>query len=150
MKVLELRRRIVLPARREDVFEFFSRPENLAALTPPSLGFQVLTPSPIRMAEGAVFDYVVRPFLFPIRWTSLITEFDPPHRFVDVQLRGPYSFWHHTHEFRDDPSGGTWMEDSVLYLLPMGFMGAAAAPLVRRQLERIFDHRSRVIGEKFR
>jgi hypothetical protein len=101
------------------------------------------------MKEGTLIDYTIRVLGLPVRWTTLITRYDPPHSFVDQQLRGPYSFWHHTHSFRP-VDGGTEMKDSVLYLLPFGPLGRLAHVLaVRRQLRRIFDHRSLVIAARF-
>ncbi len=149
MKVFELRREIDIPAELGTVFSFFSTPENLAAITPASVGFQVLTPSPIRMGEGAVFDYVVRAMGVPVRWTTLITEFSSPRKFVDIQLKGPCSFWHHTHEFSELPDGKTRMGDHVRYVLPFGPLGALMAPVVKRQLDHIFDYRARAIAERF-
>ena len=87
------------------VSDFFSRPENLARLTPPHLAFEILTPLPVTMRPGAVIDYLIRLGPLPMRWRTLISDFDPPHGFVDQQLSGPYSFWHHTHTFIAVPGG---------------------------------------------
>ena len=147
MQVYILRRMQTLHASREEVFAFFQSPENLARITPPWLGFRLLTPSPIAMRHGAVIDYTVRWLRVPVRWTTLITDYQPPARFVDQQIRGPYSFWHHTHEFQETPEG-TEMRDTVRYVLPAGPAGTLLHRLlVRRQLEEIFDFRSRVIEE---
>ncbi len=129
------------------VFSFFQKPENLARITPPHLGFKLLTPSPIQMKAGAVIDYTVSPFFIPFRWTTLITEYDPPHKFVDLQLKGPYSLWHHTHAFRE-VEGGTEMTDEVRFVMPFWILGDILhALIVRRQLEEIFDYRARVIAD---
>ena len=144
-----LERRQLLPVSPDEAFRFFDRPENLADITPPELGFRILTPSPIAMREGALIDYTIRVLGLPVRWTTMITSYDPPRSFVDQQLRGPYSFWHHTHAFRA-VEGGTEMMDTVRYLMPFGFLGSLAHALaVRRQLVRIFEHRSRVIAARF-
>jgi ligand-binding SRPBCC domain-containing protein len=133
----------------EEVFAFFSRPENLSRITPGELGFRILTPSPVPMHRGAVIDYVVRPFGLPLRWRSLITDFDPPHRFVDEQLRGPYDLWHHAHSFIETDEG-TRIRDEVHYALPLGPLGRLVHALaVRRRLEIIFDHRARAVAEFF-
>ena len=87
--VLERRQQVAAPLA--EVFAFFARPENLAEITPPSMGFEILTPSPIAMKEGALIDYVVRVGGLPLRWRTLITSFEPPHRFVDEQISGPYA-----------------------------------------------------------
>lgn len=149
MKVHTLFRRQLVPTPLEEVFAFFSRPENLERITPPDLGFQILTPSPIAMREGAVIDYAIRIGPFPTRWTTLITTYEPPHRFVDLQLRGPYAYWHHTHSFEETPDG-TLLTDEVRYALPFGPLGEIARELaVERQLEYIFRERSRVIESLF-
>lgn len=147
MHQLEQEQRVSAPL--DEVFAFFGRPENLARITPGWLGFRILTPSPVAMREGAIIDYEVKLGPVPTRWRSMITTFDPPHRFVDEQLDGPYSFWHHTHEF--EASGDeTIIRDRILYLMPFGPLGRLARALVvRRQLEAIFTHRQKVIEDVF-
>ncbi len=145
MKLHRLYREQTIARPLDDVFEFFSRPENLARITPPSMGFEILTPSPIDMRAGALIDYTVRAFGVPVRWTSSIAAFDPPNRFVDLQLRGPYSFWHHTHTFKA-VDGGTRISDEVRYALPFGPLARLVHMLfVKRQLERIFDFREAAV-----
>ena len=131
------------------VFPFFERPENLALITPPGLDFRLLTPRPVKMEQGRVIDYTIRIFAMPVRWRTLITTYEPPFRFVDEQILGPYSFWHHTHTFTEIP-GGTLIGDDVRYLLPLGWLGDLMNALaVRRRLEGIFTHRRRVVAERF-
>lgn len=138
-----------VPRPRDEVFAFFACPENLGTITPPWLGFSILTPSPVPMAQGVLIDYVIRLGPVPTRWRSLITQFEAPHGFVDEQLLGPYSFWHHTHTFTET-EGGTLIGDRVLYLLPAGALGVLAERLViRRRLRAIFAYRRRVIAERF-
>jgi uncharacterized protein (TIGR01777 family) len=132
----------------EEIFRFFEKPENLERLTPKDLGFEILTPRPIEMRAGAVIDYVVRPFGIRRRWRTLIESYDPPREFSDVQVLGPYALWHHTHLFEPE-NGGTRMTDIVRYRLPLRPLGDLASPLVRRELERIFDFRERTIAALF-
>lgn len=130
-----------LSAPLDEVFLFFSRPENLERLTPDFLGFKLLTPRPIPMHVGAIIDYVVSLNGVPMRWTTCISEYAPPHRFVDVQLKGPYSLWHHTHTFEAD-GDETIIRDEVHYVLPFGPLGHVAhGLLVKRQLAQIFQFR---------
>lgn len=143
-----LRRSQWVPRPLDEVFPFFSRPENLAVLTPPDLGFEFLTPSPIPMAPGSAIDYRVRPFGVPMRWRTVIESYDPPRSFADTQARGPYALWHHTHSFAPE-RGGTRMTDTVRYRLPFGPLGALAEPLVERELARIFDFRERAVAALF-
>jgi len=149
MTIHTLTRRQFVPAPIADVFGFFSRPENLSKLTPPDLGFVILTPPPIAMEAGARIDYTIRFFGIGIRWTSLITAFEPGRSFVDEQLRGPYAFWRHSHRFEEAP-GGTTVSDEVLYALPFGPVGALAhALVVGRRLASIFDYRGHAVGAIF-
>jgi uncharacterized protein (TIGR01777 family) len=134
---------------RAEVFEFFSRPENLARVTPPQLGFEILTPSPVVMKVGALIDYRIRILGAPLRWRSVIAEYDPPRRFVDEQVRGPYSSWRHEHEF-DETSEGTVVRDVVRYALPLGGLGdLVAGARVTADLEEIFRYRRKVIASVF-
>ena len=149
MQTYSLIRTQHLRAPHRDVFAFFQAPENLSRLTPPWLAFNILTPRPLVMATGARFDYKVRWLGLSIGWTTVIREYDPPVRFVDEQLRGPYALWHHTHDFRKTPEG-TQMTDTVRYALPLGPLGSMVHLLVvRRQLQEIFEFRQRAIAEVF-
>ena len=146
MRIHTLQRRVRLDGRPEDVFAFFADARNLEAITPPLLRFRVVTPSPIGMAAGTLIDYRLRVRGLPIRWSTLIAAWEPPHAFVDMQLRGPYAVWHHTHTFEPDGPDHTLMTDTVLYAVGFGPLGRLAhALVVRRDVERIFDHRARVI-----
>ncbi len=131
----------------QEVFGFFSRPENLEAITPPFLNFNIVTPSPIAMEEGALIDYRLQLYGLPVRWQARIERYEPEVRFVDNQIRGPYRRWYHLHEFRGTNTG-TEMRDVVDYELPLGPLGSVAHGLfVRNTLERIFDYRFAKIDE---
>jgi ligand-binding SRPBCC domain-containing protein len=149
MAVHLLTREQRLPAPPEEVFPFFGDALNLEAITPPWLGFRVVTPKPIAMAPGTLIEYRLVLHAVPVRWRTTIAVWDPPHRFVDVQLSGPYAMWHHTHDFEPLADGGTLMRDTVRYALPFGPLGAIAhRVLVKRDLERIFDHRRDAVLHK--
>jgi ligand-binding SRPBCC domain-containing protein len=141
--ILESRGWLARP--RADVFAFFADPANLARITPPGLGFRLLTREPA-MRAGAVLDYRVRWLGAPLRWRTYVREYDPPVRFVDVQVRGPYARWEHRHLFLEE-AGGTWVEDRVTYRLPLGPLGRLVhALLVERQLADIWAYRRRRLG----
>ena len=144
-----LAREQVVPRPRQEVFAFFADPANLERLTPASLRFRIRSPLPIEMRPGAVIEYDLSLFGVRFGWRTLIERFEPPHRFVDVQARGPYRQWRHTHEI-EEVTGGTRIADRVEYELPLGLLGALAHRLVvARQLRAIFDYRRRVIAEIF-
>lgn len=144
-----LHREQFVPRPLAEVFPFFAKPENLAAITPSDLGFRILTPTPIVMKEGALVDYTIGLLGLRVHWRTMITAHEPPFRFVDQQLKGPYAFWHHTHTF-EEVEGGTMIRDEVRYLLPFGPLGRLVHALfVRRKLASIFDHRHRIIEGLF-
>jgi len=142
-----LQREQWIPKPIGEVFAFFADASNLEALTPPWLGFRILTPKPIVMRAGAHIAYRVGLHGFPMRWLTEIESWDPPNRFVDIQLKGPYRLWHHTHRFEPE-KGGTRITDEVRYALRFGFMGRLAHRwLVQRDLQTIFDYREHKIKE---
>ena len=140
-----LQRRQLIPRPLAEVFPFFADAGNLERITPDFLGFQILTPQPISVQPGSLIDYRIQLFGVPLRWRTRIEIFEPPHRFTDVQVRGPYRLWQHAHEFTETPAG-TLMADRVRYQMPLGPLGRLAHALfVRRTLERIFDFRYQAV-----
>jgi len=146
MKIHIIEREIFLPRSPDEVFPFFSRAENLDALTPPWLHFNILTEPPIEMKEGTFIDYKLRVRILPIRWRSMITTWEPPHRFIDEQVKGPYRKWVHEHAFVEH-DGGTLARDRVEYAVLGGSI--INRMLVRRDLEKIFDYRHQRLEEIF-
>src|SRR2546421_3742270 len=141
--VMELR--VWLARPRPDVFAFLADPSNLARVMPPALRVRLLTPG-VRMAAGAVLAFRLAWLSVPLRWRLFVREWDPPYRFVDVQVNGPYARWEHRYRLLED-AGGTWIEDRVTYRLPAGPLGRAAhALLVGRQLRAAWACRRERLG----
>jgi ligand-binding SRPBCC domain-containing protein len=138
MKLHTFHAELWLPRPRPEVFAFFADARNLEAITPPWVKFEVLTPAPIEMRAGTLIDYRLRVHGFPIRWRTEITLWEPPFRFADTQLRGPYRRWVHTHRF-EEKDGGTLCLDDVSYAVPGGAL--IERLFVRRDVERIFAYR---------
>ena len=131
---------------RGEVFSFFANARNLELITPPLVRFVVLTPGPIEMRAGLRIDYQLRVRGLPLRWQSEITAWEPPHRFVDEQRRGPYRVWIHEHTF-EERDGGTLARDRVRYAVPGGSL--VDRFFVRPQLRQIFAYRRTRLGEIF-
>lgn len=146
MKTFVYESSLWLPRPLDDVFAFFSDASNLEVITPPWLKFSVMTPVPIEMRPGTLIDYRLRFRGFPLRWRSEITAWDPPHRFSDAQVKGPYRQWIHEHTFVGQ-DGGTLAGDRVEYAVWGGAL--ANALVVRRDVERIFDYRRQTLTAMF-
>ncbi len=139
----------IIPRPRAEVFAFFSEAQNLERLTPSFLGFEILTPGTIEMKPGTIIDYKLRLYGFSVKWKTRIEVFEPERHFVDTQLKGPYRYWHHLHEF-EEVEEGTQMRDLVHYELPFGPLGIIARTLfVQHSLRRIFGFRRQVVDEIF-
>jgi ligand-binding SRPBCC domain-containing protein len=148
MTIYQIYRKQWVPHDVQRVFAFFSRAENLESLTPPFLRFHIAR-KPLRMEAGARLDYRLRVHGLPVRWKTIIERWDPPHEFVDVQEKGPYRLWHHTHRFWSE-NGGTCVEDRVRYGMAFGPLGRAVhRMIVARDVAGIFDYRERKIREVF-
>jgi ligand-binding SRPBCC domain-containing protein len=144
--ILERRQRLAAPLER--AFELYSEARNLERITPPWLGFRVTTPGAIEMREGALIEYRLKLHGVPVRWRTRIAAWEPPLRFVDVQLRGPYALWEHTHTFARVGERSVEIADRVRYALPLGPLGEIAhAAFVERDLRKIFDYRAPAVAE---
>ena len=140
-----LRREQWVPRELPEVFAFFARAENLQALTPPWLSFRILTPTPIHMCAGASIEYALRLRGIPVRWLTGIERWNPPTEFIDIQVKGPYRLWRHTHQFAE-VNNGTLITDVVEYALPFGPLGRLVhRVLVARDLSKIFDYRTQQV-----
>ena len=138
-----------LPIKLEEAWNFFSSPSNLTKITPPGLGFNIISEHHgEKMYAGQLIEYTVRPVLgIPVYWMTEITNVEPMKYFIDEQRYGPYSFWHHQHHFKE-MDGGVEMTDIVHYKIAFWFFGDIANALfVKKQLQNIFDFREKVVKD---
>lgn len=150
MKVFTLQRQQWIARPAEEVFSFFSRAENLQEITPRWLKFRILgVVPPNEIRQGTLIRYALRWRVLPVRWTTEITRWEPPHRFIDEQIWGPYRLWRHEHAFQPFERG-TLMRDVVRYAVPFGPIGLLTqAVIVGRDVEDIFEYRARKIRDLF-
>ena len=135
---------------KNEVFDIFKTPENLEQITPSNLNFKIYTPSPILMDKGTLIEYRIKLLGIPIYWKTLINEYHPPEYFSDIQLKGPYSKWDHTHVFKECKNG-TMMIDKIIYSIPFGIIGRIAHSIwVKEELNRIFNYRYDIIEKIFK
>jgi len=146
MKMREFRSELWLPLPPARLFPFFADAANLDAITPPWLNFRIVTPPPIVMGEGTLIDYRLRVHGLPLRWRTLVREWQPPHHFVDEQIRGPYRQWIHEHTF-EARDGGTLAREVVRYAVPLDFL--LHRRFVRPDIEKIFQYRSEALCKRF-
>lgn len=137
---------IVVSADIQTCWEFFTKSENLEQVTPKEMGFKTIYKSKGEMYEGQIIEHVVKPILgIPLKWTTEITTMKAPHYFIDHQLSGPYSVWHHQHHF-EEVANGTKITDIVTYQMPLGPLGNIAHFLfAKKKIQGIFTHRDKVI-----
>ncbi len=150
MKIYTLERSQEVAAPLGELWSFFSNPENLALITPPWLGFKIISGAGGEIHEGMIIKYSVSPLLgIPLTWVTEITEVEEPGRFVDEQRRGPYSLWRHEHIFKEE-DGVTVVKDIVNYALPLGPLGRIINTIdTKKRLGSIFDFRQDYVERKF-
>ena len=146
MKTREFQTELWLPLLPEELFPFFADASNLDTITPPWLHFHIVTPPPMEMVEGALIDYRLRVRGVPLRWRTRINVWQPPHRFVDEQISGPYRRWIHEHTFTVQ-NDGTLVRDVVHYAVPFDLLTHRL--LVKPDLERIFAFRKQALQQRF-
>jgi len=148
--VRKLIRESIINRQRDEVFDFFSRAENLNILTPPELHFEILSPLPILIQKGTLIDYRIKLNGIHFKWRTEIINWDPPHSFSDRQVFGPYKIWLHDHIFTAN-GAKTIMTDKLEFLAP----GWIAEPLVyslfvRKNLKKILDYREEKLQSIFK
>lgn len=150
MKIYTLKAVQKLPIGVQEAWDYFSNPRNLQTITPPYMGFNILSGGEKKMYPGQIIQYIVTPVAgIKTKWVTEITHVKDREYFVDEQRFGPYALWHHKHFFKEIP-GGVEMEDIVDYKLPFGLLGRIAHPfVVDPKLKEIFEFRKEKLKELF-
>jgi ligand-binding SRPBCC domain-containing protein len=141
-----LHSRQFVPKPLPEVFPFYADARNLQELTPKFLDFKILTETDLTMRAGLIIDYRIGLHGIPMKWRTEITAWEPMHRFIDEQRKGPYTLWRHEHTFVEE-NGGTWVIDRVDYDMIFGFM--VEGVLVRPELKKIFGYRGERLQQLF-
>ena len=151
MSVFQYKAEQFLPIDIEKAWDFFSSPKNLSVITPPEMGFKILTElNGKEIHDGMLIDYTVKPLLgIAMHWQTKIRDVEKYKVFADIQLKGPYKSWEHTHTF-EEINNGVLMKDIINYELPFGFIGDIAHTLlVKKKIENIFAYRKSVLEKIF-
>jgi ligand-binding SRPBCC domain-containing protein len=87
---------------------------------------------------GEAVTFRARHFGLDWRLTSRVTAFEPPDRFVDEQVRGPFAWFRHEHRFVTVTEGSIMIDDWS-HASPLGWVGRIVDRLIlvrylRRQL----------------
>ncbi|MGB0178399.1 MAG: SRPBCC family protein [Owenweeksia sp.] len=139
-----------IPVSLDQAWEFFANPLNLAKLTPPKMNFKVLGDLPGEVHDDLIVRFRVSPLRgINVNWTSVISKVVPKKYFSDVQVEGPFRYWHHQHSFHP-VKNGVEIRDELHYLPPFGLIGKLFHPLiVKRKLSETFEYRYQKINEIF-
>lgn len=150
MKIYTLHKTQKLPISVDEAWEFLSDPKNLKIITPAKMSFDIISDADRPIYAGQILQYKVTPMMgIRTKWVSEIKSIVPKKYFVDEQLYGPYSFWHHKHFIREIKDG-VEMEDIIDYKIPLGILGQLIHPLlVKPRLEEIFNYRQKKLVELF-
>lgn len=150
LKLYQFSSKQELPISLDEAWQFLTDARNLKLLTPPEMDMTVLYGTERGMYAGQLIEYSVKPLpFFRTNWVTHITQVKEKEYFVDEQMYGPYTTWHHKHFVTEIP-GGTLMEDVIHYRLPLGPLGKIAhSLLVKKKLEEIFRFRESALINKF-
>ena len=150
MKIYKLEAKQILSVTKSECWKFFSDPNNLQAITPPDMDFEIKSDLPAKVYPGQIIIYRIK--LFPgikVSWVTEITQVIDEEFFIDEQRFGPYKFWHHQHRFHETEDG-IEMQDTVHYAIPFGTIGQMIHSLIiKRKLNYIFQYRRNILEITF-
>jgi ligand-binding SRPBCC domain-containing protein len=151
MGFYQLERKQLFDQPLEVIWDFIAEPRNLKTITPPYMGFDIISKNlPDKMYQGMIIVYKVSPLLnIKTTWVTEITHVSDKQFFVDEQRVGPYRLWHHQH-ILEEVDGRTLMTDIVSYQPPYGIIGDVTNKLIiRKKLDDIFNFRYQKLAQLF-
>ncbi len=150
MRLYQLKYTTIIDANLEQVWNFFSNPDNLGELTPKHIKFEIRSDNETSMYAGKIISYNITPIAsIPMKWVTEITHYKERKYFIDEQRFGPFKFWHHLHKFIEE-DGKTIMIDEVSFAYYGGYIGGLLQQsFLSKRIKNIFDFRTKKIRELF-
>ena len=139
-------RRLSVDVSAERLFAWHDHRGAFNRLVPPWQPVSLARFDGIRSGDRAVLE--LGPGPLTIRWVAEHQDFIAERQFRDVQVKGPFARWEHTHRFVPKGPERSVLEDHVTYGLPLAplseWIGRGPA---QKQIDRMFAYRHRVTGE---
>ncbi len=129
----------------ETVFSWHEKEGAIARLTPPWAPLKLISRSGEGIQKGVRVTFRIRLFKIPMPWVAEHIDYKENSEFKDCQIKGPFSKWEHTHRFTPDGDTDTIMEDRVEFRLPFGFLSRPFYGFAKKEFERMFSYRHRVL-----
>ena len=133
------------------LWNFFRKPRNLNKLTPEDVEFKIISGKSDDFYSGKIISYKIKPFkMINFNWVTEISQVKEGSYFVDNQIFGPYTMWHHEHHFKSNSNGTTDIIDIVKYKVPFYILGKLMHKMfIRKKLFKIFMFRQKKINDIF-
>jgi ligand-binding SRPBCC domain-containing protein len=138
-----------MPASAQQVYQFHAEPEALERLTPPWENSKVVARTGRIEQPGSTVTIRVTVGPFSQNWIAEHVACEPNKMFRDVMRTGPFRRWEHTHRFTPDTDDSSWLEDTVEYEFPLGWLGKlVGGAYTHRRLQRLFEWRHKATVEQ--
>ncbi len=127
------------------VFQWHARDGAISRLTPPWAPLKMISRRGTGIDIGVNVIFEIKVFGIPMIWEAEHFDYKENEVFKDRQVRGPFSKWIHTHRFTPDGENSTIMEDKVEFKLPFGFLSQPFYGFAKKEFERMFHYRHRIL-----
>ena len=140
-------RQLDVPVPRDVLHDWHMRQGAFERLSAPWESIRHVHADPV--ANGAKRVFEVKKGGVWLRWIADHRDVVPPERFTDVQERGPFKRWAHTHRFETRGEARSRLIDHIDYAVPMGGLGRALAGSSARIGSRSSMPRCRLTSFRF-